>query len=426
MRLLAKICLAISFIGFMFISLTAVANLPGAVFTSTNADSGQNGVIMYNRASDGTLSVTPGSPFLTGGYGTGPGELFPDDPLGTQGAIAVSDSNKFLFVVNSGSNEISSFEITPSGLNLVDKVSSGGVFPASLTTYDNMLYVLNAADHINFRGFKIGASGHLTPVANAGCDMLGPLNYFPLMFPANSPDQPAYLSTPGQISFTPDGSSLVISRKEGIPTPSEPPVGPGRIDIYELNDSGTPVDCDHPAVNINERAAIVEAIFPYAFTFSDKGHLLVTEVIGVGGAIVGGSALSSYKIKPSGDLLLKTGSLGNGEIAICWIDRSGRFVYASNTGSDSISLYEVAKSGKLTLISATAAIVGNVNPPSAFPTDLVVSEDGQYMYQLTPGTGLVHAFEINLNDGSLTPIGTASAGQPLSGQAGIATVDFKD
>lgn len=62
---------------------TAIANT-GAVFVATNPASnlGKNGIVMFNRANDGTLTLNPGSPFLTKGYGSGPNP-FPSDPNGT-------------------------------------------------------------------------------------------------------------------------------------------------------------------------------------------------------------------------------------------------------------------------------------------------------------------------------------------------------
>src|SRR5437016_11969061 len=57
-----------------------------------------------------------------------------------------SQNHAFLFVVNAGSNEISSFSVGPQGLTLADKVWSGGQRPISVTTHDNFLYVLNRSE----------------------------------------------------------------------------------------------------------------------------------------------------------------------------------------------------------------------------------------------------------------------------------------
>src|SRR5207253_10424596 len=104
----------------------------GAVYTLTNAAAG-NSVAVFDRASDGTL--TPAGSYSTGGLGSGNG-------LGSQGAVVLSQGNKWLVAVNAGSNEISVLSVDPVGLTLYDKVASGGVRPISLTSHKDLLYVL--------------------------------------------------------------------------------------------------------------------------------------------------------------------------------------------------------------------------------------------------------------------------------------------
>ena len=109
----------------------------GAVFVSTNAVSG-NAVKAFRRSADGSL--TPLGDFATGGTGVGG----VGDPLTSQAAEALSPDHNFLFVVNAGSNDVSVFRIKNDGLKLVDRESSGGVFPVSVAATENALYVLNA------------------------------------------------------------------------------------------------------------------------------------------------------------------------------------------------------------------------------------------------------------------------------------------
>jgi 6-phosphogluconolactonase (cycloisomerase 2 family) len=107
----------------------------GAVYVLTNQVS--NAVAAFDRAPDGTL--TAAGTFSTGGAGNPvaqPGDP-PTDPLASQGALILSNDKKFLFAVNAGSNEISVLSIGKDALTLVDKVSSGGVRPISLTVHEN-------------------------------------------------------------------------------------------------------------------------------------------------------------------------------------------------------------------------------------------------------------------------------------------------
>src|SRR5271156_3819189 len=66
--------------------------LPGAVYVLSNQSSG-NSVLVYGRASDGTLTFS-GS-FPTGGIGAGTGA----DPLSSQGAVVLGSGRRLLFAV---------------------------------------------------------------------------------------------------------------------------------------------------------------------------------------------------------------------------------------------------------------------------------------------------------------------------------------
>src|SRR5215831_9916129 len=135
---------------------TGLVSGEGVVYTMDNAVSGNN-VIVFKRASNGTLSAS--AVFPTGGTGTGAG-------LGSQGAIAV-DHNRHLFVCNAGSNSITVFQINGLTLTKIDKVSSRGTTPISLTVHDNFLYALNAGGTGNISGYTIDNDGHLTHISKS-------------------------------------------------------------------------------------------------------------------------------------------------------------------------------------------------------------------------------------------------------------------
>ena len=71
----------------------------GHVYVNGNS-AGSNTVAAFDRHADGSLTPIPGSPFPIGGAGLGAG-------LGSQGAIQVSPSGRFLLAVDAGSNQIS-------------------------------------------------------------------------------------------------------------------------------------------------------------------------------------------------------------------------------------------------------------------------------------------------------------------------------
>jgi hypothetical protein len=89
-----------------------------------------NAVLRFERQRDGSL-VQAGS-YPTGGTGTGGG-------LGSQGAVTLDDSDRYLYAVNPGSATLSSFRVQRDGLELVDVVPSGGVMPTSVTVHGDLV-----------------------------------------------------------------------------------------------------------------------------------------------------------------------------------------------------------------------------------------------------------------------------------------------
>jgi 6-phosphogluconolactonase (cycloisomerase 2 family) len=143
-------CKAIrSFIGVLFCLLLASrAWADGAVYTMTNSLVA-NQILVYHRASDGTLSPsTPIQTIATGGGGSGL-QLSAVDSLGSAGSLQLDAAHHFLFAINTESasqnngagtyntdcqqGTITSFRIASDGsLTFVDRVFSRGLFPNSL------------------------------------------------------------------------------------------------------------------------------------------------------------------------------------------------------------------------------------------------------------------------------------------------------
>src|SRR5262249_46490755 len=147
------------------VPLWATQEIVGAVYTMTN-DPTDNAVLVFNRAADGSL--TAGERFSTGGKGTGGRE--PDLGLGNAGALALSDDQRLLFVVNPGSDDISVFAVRQEGLRRLDRVSSGGREPISVTVHGNLVYVLNAGGTVggsdNISGFVVRRD-RLSPLSDS-------------------------------------------------------------------------------------------------------------------------------------------------------------------------------------------------------------------------------------------------------------------
>ena len=130
----------------------------GALYVATNATT-SNAILVFPRASDGTLSAP--SAFVTGGMGSGGG-------LGNQGGVSLTRDHRWLLVVNAGSNEVSVFAVKPDGLELTDRVFSGGAQPVSVTAFRELVYVLNAGGTGNITGFRLTEDGRLRRLRHSG------------------------------------------------------------------------------------------------------------------------------------------------------------------------------------------------------------------------------------------------------------------
>jgi 6-phosphogluconolactonase len=115
----------------------------------------------------------------------------------------------------------------------------------------------------------------------------------------------------------------------------------------------------------------------------------------------GRGAVSSYEIRSDGTLKVISGSVTNGQKLTCWIDANGRFAFASNPGSGTISVYRIDPGkGELSLMNGAAGS-GNGN------LDLSVADNGRFLYVLNAGNGTVGMFQIGA-DGTLTSLGTVA------------------
>lgn len=332
----------------------------GAVYVLSNQPGG-NAVIEYVRSADGNLA--PRTSYPTGGLGTGGG-------LGSQGAVILDRASRYLYAVNSGSDSISSFRVDAEGLEHVSTVPSRGTRPTSITVQDSLLYVLNAGDSGNISGFTVKA-GNLMPLAGSSRPLSGSA------------------TSPAQLSFTPDGRQLIVTER-----------ATNRIGVYDVGSDGL---ASGPAVTVSA------GVTPFGFDFDNKGHLIVSEAFG---GVANASAVSSYDLL-GGALTVVSPSIATTETAACWIatTKNGRFAYAGNAGTNSISGFRVADDGALTLLTPD----GKTASASAGVTDLATSQNGRYLYARL-GNGTVGAYTIHA-DGSLTSLSVAG-GLP-AGAAGI-------
>lgn len=324
----------------------------GAVYLMTNA-AGANEVIVFRRAADGSLAREDDVP--TGGMGTGSG-------LGNQSAVVLTEDGRWLLVVNPGSDDVSVFAVTPSGLELADREPSGGMTPISLAVHGRLVYVLDGeVGSEGISGFWLDGDGSLHPISGSTRPLSGTG------------------VGPAQVGFSPDGGALVVTEK-----------GTSSITTYQVGADG------RASAPVSTSSA---GTTPFGFAFDRDGHLIVSE------AATG--TVSSYRIAADGAAHLIDGPVPTNQAAACWIAVSGdsRFAYTTNAGSGSISGYLIGPRGGLDLLDADGRT--GVTGEGSTPLDADFSQGGRYLYVLSAGTHEVSAFERQA-DGGLLPMDGAS------------------
>ena len=343
----------------------------GMVFVQTNELHG-NRIVVYSQGADGSLTET--GRFATGGLGGIAAPGTESDRLASQGSLVFASRHSLLLAVNAGSNTVSAFRVQGGELRLVDVQPSGGEFPASIAVHENLVYVLNAGGAGSVQGFVIRGHG-LAPL-DGSSRSLGLAN-------TNPPD---FLTSPGQVGFTPDGQKLIVTTK----------ASGSMIDVFQVGHDGRL--SSSPAVNPSATPV------PFAFTFDPVGRLVMGEA--------GTSSVTTYTINGNGTLA-DARSLSDHQVALCWIQRVGDVYYVANTGSNTLSAYRIDATGQPSLVTPT----GIVATTEAGPIDLAASSDGRYLYGQTGTAGTVDEYRVNA-DGSLTKIGVVTGLPP--GIEGIA------
>jgi hypothetical protein len=318
---------------------------------STNASVG-NQLQVYARSDSGPASLL--TSVATNGTGT-------DAGLGSQGAVTLSTDGAYLFVVNAGSNSVSTFKLGAKQVTLTSTVASGGSRPISVAERHGVVYVLNAPTEgtgNSVVGFR-NEGGVLTPLAD-GTRAL-----------ANN-------SGPAQVSFDTSGEVLVISEKTA-----------NQLVSYWVGSDGT--------LSASAQVAPSPGVVPFGFGITKRNVLVVSEA--------GTSSASSYRINAAADprLELVTGALGNGQAAACWIavTPNGRYAYSANAASSNISTYGIDRAGKLSLLQAQAGFTSGNGA-----VDMAVTPKGDQLHVFASrAPQQIVSFTIG-GDGSLTKIGS--------------------
>src|SRR3954471_8700195 len=346
------------------------SSVVGQVYVNDNT-AVANTVAGFDRHADGSLTPISGSPFATGGAGTGA-------TVPSQGALQISDDGKYLLAVDAGSNEISVLRISHDGAVKQihgGTVPSGGLEPVSIAVHGRLAYVANGGDGgSNYTGFTLNGGGRLRPLA---------ASTLPL------PDG----SAPGDVLFNSTGTNLLGVR-----------VNTSLIDSFAVGSDGR-LD----AAPGSPFAAQGAGPFGSEFRPTNPSQVFVSNAHNG----VDNGTVSAFDVAADGSLSGVDGSpYPSLQTAPCWVEIShdGHFLFAVNTGSDSISRYEIASDGSLTLLGNTP-LGGGVSTPF----DARLAPDGGTLWVLDTGSATVSGFGVS--GGNLSELSSSPTSLPAGATA---------
>ena len=360
---------------------------PHVLYVESNVTApGQNALFAYDIAADGSLSAKRGSPYLLDGTGYFD-PSFALGPYDNDQNIIFSADGSLLYAVNGGSNTIAVMRVAADGsLSPLpgSPVAAHGRTPVSLGIHGNTLV---SADY---------ALDRATPAS----DVNPRLNVFHLQ----SNGLPVW-SGADKVTLPPaaDPSQVLTTNTGPFVFTSGFPSG-GVLRSYAQLDNGFLFPADAVTPSIDGTAVPLLGLWanpkaPYVYAG------LVTK-----------NLLATYKYDDLGHLAF-VGTTTDSGAGLCWLrtTRNGRFLYASNTGDQSISVFDLADPAHPVEIQhAVAGGVGGFNQFSLTP-------DGKFLYVLqeenSPASaGLsnkVYAYSIDQSTGLLTFVPNETISLPV-------------
>jgi 6-phosphogluconolactonase (cycloisomerase 2 family) len=301
------------------------------------------------------------------------------------GYLVVDPKRPVLYAVHADANQVSAFAIneTTGELTLINRQSSGGDNPVhlSLDPGGRWMVVANYASG-NVVVLPVGADGSLggrsDDVALKGAP--GP----------HRTEQS--VPHPHQCPFDPSGRLVVVPDK-----------GLDRLFVFRLDATrGKLVAADPPSVTTRSGAGPRHIAFhprlPYAYVINELDSSVAAYRIAATGA------LEPLQVQPS----IPSSFVGDSTGAAVDVAPSGRFVYVSNRGHDSVGIFRIDESNGL------LAPVGW--EPTRGPTPRFIGLDptGARLYAANQRGDAIVEFSVNAASGLLTATGRiVVAGTPV-------------
>jgi 6-phosphogluconolactonase (cycloisomerase 2 family) len=345
------------------------------IWLETNTTAG-NSILAFRNTGSGSPALISSTP--AGGIGVFD-KTFALGPFDSDQNLITDPTGSLLFAVNSGSNSIAVFRITADGLQAVDgsPFPSGGTDPVSVGLKDDILTVVNKdqdpAQNVNlhlpnYTTFRVLPAGTLIPIEQSTASV-------------------AYGSSPTQALVASRGSFVFGVDFLG-----------GLLQSFSLDEEGR--------LQQNPPQALPDSLF--------KGVSVAHETLGMRTHpnlqilyvdLTFLNEVAVYRYDEKGILSFVTAVPDSGA-APCWaiVNHTGTRLYATNTGDNSISVYDLTD--PLNPVEIQHFAMANT---TGHPFSTVIDGSDQFIYvsseqdtaTATPAGNAFHTLQVN-PDGTLS------------------------
>jgi hypothetical protein len=385
----------------------------GAVYAGTNNNGpAGNFVVGFGRRSDGTL--VPLDAYETGGVGRANLSSTPPrlNSLISEDSIIAVD-NRFLLVVNAGTNNVTSFRINADySLTPVDIEASGGTSPISLAYRNGVVYVANADEDGTFTSAG-NQSGNVTAMRlDTATGLLTAVAGFSVSLRAR----------PADLEVTPDGAFLIASALNAG-TPALPQPSGAEVTSFRIQADGTlaaePVGTGMSTqLNNSEGRNLPNAIGIETYTQGGRQFVIAAETRTVSAkgvpaanfAAVQTGSVSTWEVAADGSLVPRTQdfrlgpTLTSGPLQPSFIAYSPVYELAmvASTASSTLTGLVLGGDGSVQLANGGYQVQGKgVDISSSTPLadadgfmDIAFNPDGGSFYHLIGLRGRIDFFQI--------------------------------
>lgn len=362
--------------------LMQFANLqakPNFVYTNNDID-GPNTVSGFSVSADGQLTDIFGSPFLTGGIGFG-GFLFASN------RITMHTDGNFVYASNAVSNDVSVFKINKQTgvLTLVEGSpfaidgTSDGAIALGVTPDGRFLMAANFGSN-NITVFRIAKNGRLTQIKGSP-------------FTTNS--------GPDGIRVSPNGKFLAVAEPNA-----------NQIEMFKINRRNGSIT----SLGVTPGQISVPGGGLAGVDIDSSNRLLYGGVANAVGTIVDGYLISRHgelSAIPGAPFEVGLGTQNSNVVLIGYLCGREKILFVSNQYSKTVTVFKVARNGRLTLVPGAPFAMNAGFRPSG----MAARWDGKLLY-VANLSNAISVFRVkksgSLKEVSGSPFSTGQSGGLLS------------